>query len=112
MYRPNAPFNVALQLLKPEIIREFGTEEKRFPETGETIFCTFKTFGGTEVTNNGVLTVEDTATIETWYHPGITPECRLKDENGKLYDILGTPENVSMRNQFMIVKLRAVRGGA
>jgi SPP1 family predicted phage head-tail adaptor len=89
-----------------------GVQTKEYPTTGETIFCSFRTFGGTEINNNGVLTVEDTATIETWFNPDITADCRLQDVNGKQYEIMGTPENISMRNQFMFVKLKAIKGGA
>jgi hypothetical protein len=89
-----------------------GVENKTYPDKGETIFCSFRTFGGTEVVNNGVLTVEDTATIETWYNTDITSDCLLMDSSGKRYEITGTPENVSMRNQFMIIKLKALKGGA
>ena len=76
------------------------------------IYCSFRTFGGTEKVVNGVLSVENTAVIETWYRPDIKSDCILRDLNGVDYEILGTPENLNVRNQFMRIKIRAIQGGA
>lgn len=62
--------------------------------------------------SNETLVIEDTATIETWYRPDIKSDCIFEDVNGKRYEILGTPENINMRNQIVKVKIRAISGGA
>lgn len=111
-YRPSGPFNVLLYVLIPTIVTIKGSSKKVYPETGEPINCTFKTFGGTETTKNGVLVVEDTAVIETWYRPDIKADCMIVDTDGIKYEILGTPENINKRNQFLRFKIRAIRGGA
>ena len=110
-YRPNEPFNVPMYLETPEIVKIKGSNKKTYAEKG-VIYCSFKSFGGTETTSNGTLVIEDTAQVETWYRPDIKVDCRLKDTNGKEYEILGTPENINMRNQVLKFKIRSVRGGA
>lgn len=99
-------------VLIPATVTIKGSTKKVYPEHGELIYCTFRTFGGTETKDNGLLIVEDTAVIETWYRDDITSDCLVKDVNGKTYEILGTPENINMRNQILRFKIRSVRGGA
>lgn len=113
-YRPAMPFNVPMLLLIPTVKTVRGVAVKEFPKTGTLIYCNFRSFGGTETQSNGVTIVEDTATIETWFRPDITANCGVcfADNPDKVYEILGTPENISMRNQFMQFKVRSIGGGA
>lgn len=116
-YRPALPFNVPMYLLIPS-----GTEIKKgvakkiypAPADGVLIFGNFRTFGGTEAEKNGVYSVIDTATIETWYRPDVKANCRivLADQPDKTYEIIGAPENINMRSQFLKFKVQAVGGGA
>ena len=69
-------------------------------------FCSFRTFGGTEKNVNGVLVVEDTATIETWFTPEIKSDCNI-EVDGQQYEILGTPENINKRNQYLVFKVHS-----
>ena len=87
-----------------------GIAKKKREKETKIRYCSFKTFGGTEVEKNGTKVIENTAIIETWY----TPDIRAKDAievGGVEYEILGTPENINMRNQFMQFKVKAVKGG-
>jgi hypothetical protein len=60
---------------------------------------------------NDVLTVLDTVRIETWYRPDIRSNCRLYIcETGETYEIIGTPENIEMRNQWLTFKAEKVGG--
>lgn len=111
-YKPAGPFNVPMFLFVPTSVKSKGSTKKIYPESGELFYCTFRTFGGTERTNNNVLIIEDTAIIETWYRPDIKADCELEDTDGIRYEILGTPENISKRNQYLMFKIRAIRGGA
>jgi hypothetical protein len=111
-YRPSGPFNVPMFLLIPQTKTIKGSTKKVYPDAGELIYCSFRTFGGTERTDNDVLVVEDTAVIETWFRPDIKADCILESVEGLKYEILGTPENINMRNQILKFKIRAVRGGA
>lgn len=112
MYRPNSPFTVPMFLLIPTTTTTKGSTKNTYPETGVRINCSFRTFGGTEKTVDGVITVENTAVIETWYRPDIKANCELADVDGLRYEILGTPEDIEQRHQFLRFKIRAIKGGA
>ena len=110
-YKPPTRFDTPVTLLVPTTTSYNGVAKKVYPKTGQTIMVSFRTFGGTETTVNGVLSVENTATVETWYNPAIKSDCRLR-LNGRNYEILGDPENINCRNQFLRFKVRAIGGGA
>ena len=115
LYRPSQPFTTPLRLLIPTYETVSGVRKKVFPkvEDGILFYASFKTFGGTERDVNGVYSVEDTANIETWYIPEISSECRVAvATTGAVYEILGEPENIDMRNQFSKFKITRVKGGA
>ena len=112
-YRPSEPFTVPVTLLTPEYKTIKGVEKKTYPDTGENILCSFKTYGGTEKEVNGVYSVEDTANVETWYRPDITSECRIKLlSTGAVYEIINAPENINMRGKYCKFKVRCINGGA
>lgn len=110
-FKLSGPLTVPMFLFIPTTTRSKGVLKKTYPETGIRINGTFRTFGGTERVFNDTYVVEDTATIETWYRPDITADCRIS-VNGVAYEILGTPENIQMRNQYLKIKVRAIKGGA
>ncbi|MGN0613210.1 MAG: phage head closure protein, partial [Porcipelethomonas sp.] len=70
------------------------------------------TFGGTEKIIDNILAGENTAVIETRYRSDINPDCIIKTEDGVSYEIIGSPENISMRNQYLKFKVRCIKGGA
>lgn len=111
MYNASGPFNVPLYLFVPKTVTVKGSTKKVYPEQGELIFGTFRTFGGTEIKNNDMLVIENTAIVETWFRPDIKADCKIKDAGGVEYEILGTPENISQRNQYLVFKIKAIRGG-
>lgn len=115
-YKPAAPFNVAFKLLQPITTKVQGVTKKAFeaPEDVQSYFFgSFKTFGGTERDVNGVYTLEDTATIDCWYDPAIKANCRVYVcDTGATYEVIGTPENIDMRNQYLRFKVKRVGGAA
>jgi SPP1 family predicted phage head-tail adaptor len=110
MYRPRSPFTTVVELHNCVTEKVLGVVTKKYTKVDD-IFCTFKTYGGTETTSNDLLVVNDTAEIETWYRPDITSSSQIK-LGDKLYEVIGQPENIEMRNQFMKFKVQAVRGDA
>ena len=66
-YKPSFPFSVPIELLIPTFTKSKGVSVKTFPDSGIRLNCSFKTYGGTESTVNGVVTVIDTAIVETWF---------------------------------------------
>lgn len=90
-----------------------GVTVKTYDPDGVVRFCNFSTYGGTEQVVNGVLSVEDTAQMVTWYEPDITSADRIRLlETGTDYEIIGEPENIELRMQEMQFKVRRVKGGA
>lgn len=112
MYKPKQPFNVPAQILTATKTKVNGVTQKSFVD-GSTFFCSARSYGGTEKTVNGVIAVEDTIQLETYYRNDITASChiRLLDDNSE-WEILGNPENIERRNQFLVFKCRRVAGGA
>ncbi len=114
-YKPSAPFNVAMKLLIPTTKNVTGTTKKTypFPDDAPLIFGSFRTFTGTETTVNDLYTVVATGYIDTWYRPDIKANCRIYlCETEETYEVLGEPENISMRNQYIKMRVRKVGGGA
>lgn len=114
-YKPSLPFSAPLMLLIPTYTTVNGVRKKTFPAAadGILIYGTFKTYGGTERDVNGVYSIEDTANVETWYRPDITSGCRIAVAGtNAVYDIIGEPENINLRNQYMKFKVSRVKGGA
>lgn len=117
-YKAHTPYNVPFRILIPTISVTKGTRAKAYTEEATTRFCSFRTFGGTENLDNGIYSVIDTATLETWYDPAITSDTRLRiyatdgSLNGEDWEIIARPENIEMRNQYLVCKVRKVTGGA
>lgn len=112
MYTPKQPFNVPAQILIATTRKVNGVNQKTFTN-GDPFFCSARSFGGTEKVVNGVYTLEDTMQIETYYRPDIKADCHIKllDDNSE-WEIISDPENIERRNQFLIFKVRRIKGGA
>lgn len=112
-FKPAFPFSTPIELLIPTYTTAKGVPTKTLPATGIRLNASWKTYGGTESDTNGVFTVIDTATVETWYRPDIKSDCLVRlISTGQVYEIIGNPENIDMRNQFCKFKVKAVEGGA
>ena len=112
-YKAAMPFNVAMRLLTPTIATVKGVRTPTYPEpkNGVLFYGAFRSFGGTESTENNVYIVLDTATIDTWFRPDIKADCRIYVcETGATYEIKGNPENIDMRNQFLQIRVQRLGG--
>lgn len=112
-FQPYAPFATAMKLLVPTTTIVKGIAVKTFtdPKDAPVFFGSFRTFGGTESESNDVYTIYNTATIDTWYRPDIKADCRVMIcENNDVYEVIGEPEDISMRHQYMQFKVRKVGG--
>lgn len=115
MSRPNASVQMttACLLLEPVIGPKVnGVPTKYWPtDVGKIFFANLKSYGGTERVANDLWIIEDTMTLTCWYRPDITSACRVKImQTGATYEIIGEPENWEMRNQFLVCKLKRVKG--
>lgn len=115
-YKPSEPFNVAMKLLVPVITSSYGAGKKTFPapsDVTDVFFGSFRTFGGTENTKDGVYTIENTGVINTWYTPEITAECQIYlCDTEQIYDIINDPEDIDFRHQYLQFKVRKMGGKA
>lgn len=112
-FKPNMPFNVPMRLLIPTTKKVQGVVNKKFtePEDGELFYGSFRTFGGTETIENGVYTLVNTATINTWYRPDIKADCRIYlCETEQVYEIVTDPEDINQRHQYLQFKVKKVGG--
>lgn len=110
MYRPKEPFSTRVELYNPTTTTVMGVVKKSWVKVDD-INCSFKTYGGTESTDNDVLAVIDTANIETWYRPDIQSNSQIRLGN-KTYEVIGEPEDIEQRHQYLKFKVRGVKGGA
>lgn len=111
MYRPKRRFSVPMALLTPKWETANGVRKKVYPTASEIIHGSFVTYGGTETTVNGVSGLENTAVVESYFRPDIKADCRiLLLDTGEVYEIMGQPENIEMRNKFVKFKVKALRG--
>ena len=115
MFRPkdSEQMTTPMSLQIPTSSRVNGVLVKDFTDAEGVVFCSFKTYGGTERQSNDLYTVEDTANIVCWYRPDIKSDCRLKRlVDGAVFEIIGEPENIEMRNMILKFKVKRVAGGA
>ena len=117
-YKPAAPFATPMYLLSPTYSTVKGVKKQVWPtpdQLGEDdlIFGTFRSFGGTDIQSNDLYTVQATGVIDTWYRPDILSNCRLYIiPTGETYEILGDPEDISMRHQYLKLMVSKVGGAA
>lgn len=102
----------AVQLLIPTAGTYHGVSNPTYPETGDVIFVNWKSFGGTEMTVDGVYSIIDTAYVTCRYRPDIRSNCRLKRQDGSVYEIKGEPENIEMNDRIIAFHVERVKGGA
>ena len=112
-FKPAAPFTVPMKLLTPVLINDHGARKKKYsdPKDSEVFFGAFRTFGGSERDENGVITLNDTAVIDTWFDPAIRADCAVYVCETKLtYEIISEPEDIEMRHQYLQFKVLKVGG--
>lgn len=102
--------NTKFDLYKVTYAKVLGAD-KRIPSKIGEFYANFKTYGGTETDVNGVLVIEDTAVITTYYRPDIKSDCYIvrSSDNAK-FEILNEPENIELRNIALKFKVRRIKG--
>lgn len=103
-------FNVPATIFKSEKKKVNGINTKEYIELGN-IFCSFKSYGGTERESTDLLVVENTAVVETYFRPDITNSCQIRLTDGSEWEILNI-ENLEMKNMYLRIKVRSINGGA
>lgn len=106
-----AHMETVVEILQPSTTKVNGIDQKTYPATGVKLFGNFKKVGGQESKNDDLLLSRDTGTIRMWYDDRVNNNCRIRLEDGSLWDVLHV-DFVDMRKQQMIVKVEHVVGGA
>lgn len=110
-YKPETMYITPFRPLYPVADSRVNGVPTKAYEEGPLMFCSFKSFGGTERIEKGLTVVEDTAVVECHYDPSITSGCRIKTlDNNRVYEILGTPEDIGMQHKTLRFKVRRVAG--
>ena len=116
MFKPSGTAQLSTVVKLQKRIRTIvsGAPEFSYEDASDPILnCSFKTYGGTETISNGSLVLLNTATLITWYRQDIQAADRvvlLQDDS--IWEVIGEPENIDMRNQYLILKVRKISGGA
>lgn len=113
MYTPKDPFIVPFNLLVPTKGKTLGQVTKVFVASESSpMFCSFKTFGGTEVIIDNILSVQNTGVIESWWTPDFSNDCQIQFlDDMSTWEILNV-ENIDRRNMYARLKVRYIGGGA
>ena len=105
-----AQLTTPFRIYTSKIVNQLGKRDKAFFPIEYNSFGNFSSYGGTEVEINGVVVIEETATITCWYDANITNTSRLERlTDGAMFEVMNV-ENVEMRNQVMIIKAKRVSG--
>lgn len=115
MYRPSeaAQMTTPLQLQQPVKATSYGVSTNSYENIKGVVMANFKTYGGTEKNDNGIISVEETAQVVCRYRPDIKSNTRIVLlQTGAIYEIMGEPENIEMHNMFLKFKIRRIKGGA
>ena len=114
-YKPSKKFDVPMLLyVVTGTENKMGVPVKTYDTEGRLFWGSFASYGGTETQVNGLLSVQDTATVETYFRPDFASSARvaLANDPKKLYEIVGEPENIEQRNHYCKFKVTRVKGGA
>ncbi len=111
-YRPSGPFAVPMAVLKASTRKVNGVVVKDY-SAGPTLMCAFRTFGATEQKAEGLKGVVSAATVDLWYTPGISSGDRVRLlDDGSEWEVVGDPEDIERRHQWLQLKVRRIEGGA
>lgn len=116
-YMPNEikQLNTPMKLMIVEKYEKTnGVSKPIYKEASDSIiYCNFKTYGGTERTENGRYIIEDTANIVTWFRPDIKSDCQLiRLSDNAVFEILNEPEDIDQMHIYSKFKIKRIKGKA
>ena len=111
-YKKQPRYKSKAKLFKGTYTKINGVNKPTYTETETTFKCSKKSYGGTEVSKNGVLVIEDTFIIECAYRKDLTSMDAIQflNEEG-LYEIINRPELIDDEKVTMVFKVRKLSGG-
>ncbi|MFK7692861.1 head-tail adaptor protein [Paenibacillus sp. HJGM_3] len=109
MFKPTAQFATVVRVQHRVATDVNGAPDVSYIDADPALdYCNWKSRGGTESTESGTLSVEDTAEVMLWFREDLNQQDRLllHDKTELAYDIIGPPENIEMRNMWLLLKVR------
>ena len=103
---------VTVQLLIPTLTTVLGVVRAAYPESGMAIGCRWETMPAEERRVNGIVSVIERARVTARMRPAIAADCRLKRDDGSVWEIIGTPENTGLSDRWQTFTVRRIAGGA
>lgn len=103
---------VTVELLCPTAEMILGVRKKVYPDSGTAVECAWQPQPSEERKVNGIVSVIERAKITARMRPAITADCRLKREDGTLWEIIGVPENTGLSDRWQVFIVRRISGGA
>ena len=111
MFKPNAQqFATQIKIQHRVVNNINGAPEISYQDADPALdFCNWKGKGGTESIVSGRLSVIDTAELTMWYRSDLSERDKilLNGDENQAFEVTNV-ENVEMRNQFMVIKVRRV----
>lgn len=110
-WTPDLPFRTPFKILKRTVEKVDGMNNTTYTELPNVLYCTAKSYGGTEKVINDVYVVVDTLTFQTYYTPLLSKgdKIRLLDDNTE-YEVLASPENINRANKWLVFKGERISG--
>ena len=110
-YKPNGyqQLSTPVKLYRTTTERRLG-QVVREREYVDIIFCNVKSYGGTNVVSGNEFRIDDTLDLVTWWRPDILANGAVEID-GKMYEIIGAPEDAEMRHVWVKFKVKRVMDG-
>lgn len=113
MFKPNIQqFATGIKIQHRVVENINGAPDISYVDANPALdFCNWKGKGGSERIESGRLIVIDTAELTMWYREDVNERDRvlLNGDNNQAFEVTNV-ENVEMRGQFMIIKVKRVVG--
>lgn len=103
---------VTVELLRASFTTVLGVRKKTYAASGILLECRWVALPGEETTVNNVVSVVEHAAITIRMRPDVTAGCRIKCEDGSVWEIVGAPDNTGLSDRWQTFKVRRISGGA
>jgi head-tail adaptor len=103
---------VTVELLIPTVTTVLGVRTKSYPAAGIELECRWVALPGEETKINNVVSVVENASITVRMRPDVTAGCRVRREDGSVWEIIGAPDNTGLSDRWQTFNVRRISGGA
>lgn len=109
-YQPQVPFNVPFKILSGTLVKVNGVNTVEYVEQSNVYFCSARAYVGSNKNVNDLSAEEDRLTVDSYWIPTLKKNDRIKLlDDGTIWELPVSPENINRRNQwsrFVVVRVR------